>query len=70
MADYRKMYYRMVDASERALELLEQRREDFREQFLWQQLTDLLRHLSHIEERSAAWFLADNHILCDRHIWY
>lgn len=24
-------------------ELLEQRREDFREQFLWQQLTDLLR---------------------------
>ena len=43
MADYRKMYYRMVDASERALELLEQRREAFREQFLWQQLTDLLR---------------------------
>ena len=43
IADYRKMYYRMVDASERALELLEQRREDFREQFLWQQLTDLLR---------------------------
>ena len=43
MADYRKMYYHMVDASERALELLEQRREDFREQFLWQQLTDLLR---------------------------
>ena len=37
------MYYRMVDASERALELLEQRREDFREQCLWQQLTDLLR---------------------------
>ena len=25
------------------MELLEQRREDFREQFLWQQLTDLLR---------------------------
>lgn len=24
-------------------ELLEQRREDFREQFLWQQLTELLR---------------------------
>lgn len=24
-------------------DLLEQRREDFREQFLWQQLTDLLR---------------------------
>lgn len=24
-------------------ELLEQRREDFREKFLWQQLTDLLR---------------------------
>ena len=31
MADYRKMYYRMVDASERALELLEQRREEARE---------------------------------------
>ena len=43
MADYRKMYYRMVDASERVLELLEQRREDFREQGLWQQLTDTLR---------------------------
>lgn len=43
MADYRKMYYRMVDASERALELLEQRQEDFREQCLWQQLTDTLR---------------------------
>ena len=27
----------------RDMELLEQRREDFREQFLWQQLTDLLR---------------------------
>ena len=27
----------------RDTELLEQRREDFREQFLWQQLTDLLR---------------------------
>lgn len=37
------MYYRMVDASERVLELLEQRQEDFREQCLWQQLTDTLR---------------------------
>ena len=27
----------------RDTELLEQRREDLREQFLWQQLTDLLR---------------------------
>ena len=27
----------------RDTELLEQRREDFREQFMWQQLTDLLR---------------------------
>ena len=27
----------------RDTELLEQRREDFREQFLWQQLTELLR---------------------------
>lgn len=43
MADYRKMYYRMVDASERALELLEKRREDFAELTLWQQLVDTLR---------------------------
>ena len=43
MADYRKMYYRMVDASERVLELLEQRREDFPEEGLWRQVADTLR---------------------------
>ena len=32
-----------VDINGCDTELLEQRREDFREQFLWQQLTDLLR---------------------------
>ena len=43
MEDYRKMYYRMVDASERVLELLEQRREDFPEEGLWRQAADTLR---------------------------
>ena len=43
MADYRKMYYRMVDASERALELLEQRQTETREPVLLRQVADILR---------------------------
>lgn len=43
MADYRKMYYRMVDASERALELLEQRQAEVREPMLLRQVADILR---------------------------
>lgn len=43
MADYRKMYYRMVDASERVLELLEQRQTETREPVLLQQVADILR---------------------------
>ena len=43
MADYRKMYYRMVDASERALELLEQRQAEAREPMLLQQVAEILR---------------------------
>lgn len=43
MADYRKMYYRMVDASERALELLEQRQAEAREPMLLRQVADILR---------------------------
>lgn len=43
MADYRKMYYRMVDASERVLELLEQRQAEAREPMLLRQVADILR---------------------------